>query len=64
MNKSAKQNSLPFPAVVVIAALAGFGVITLVSWLVGALAGILQYGLFFVIVAALAAWAVSAKGRR
>ena len=64
MNKSKEAGGLPFPAVVVIAALAIFGGITLVQWLVGSLAGILKFGLFVVIVVAIGGWVLSIKGRR
>ena len=43
MNESTKASRMPFPAVVVIAALAVFGMVTLVQWLVGSLAGILKF---------------------
>ncbi len=55
---------MSFPAVVVIAALAVFGAVTLVQWVVGSLAGILKFGLFVVIIVAVGSWVVSAKGKR
>ena len=64
MSKSSKASGLPFPAVVVIAALAVFGVITMVQWLVGSLAGILKFGLFVLIVVAMAGWVINVKGKR
>ncbi len=64
MSKSTKASGLPFPAVVVIAALAVFGVITIVQWLVGSLAGILKFGLFVLIVVAMAGWVINVKGKR
>ncbi len=64
MSKSSKASGLPFPAVVVIAALAVFGVITIVQWLVGSLAGILKFGLFVLIVVAIAGWVINVKGKR
>lgn len=64
MSKSSSASGLPFPALVVVAALAVFGVITLVQWLVGSLAGILKFGLFVLIVVAIAGWVVSIKGKR
>ena len=64
MSKSTKAGRMPFPAVLVIAALAVFGGVTLVQWLVGSLAGILKFGLFLVIVVAVGSWVVSAKGTR
>ena len=64
MSKSSKASGLPFPAVVVIAALAVFGVITIVQWLVGSLAGILKFGLFVLIVVAMAGWVINVKGKR
>ncbi len=64
MSKSSNASRLPFPAVVVIAALAVFGVITIVQWLVGSLAGILKFGLFVLIVVAIAGWVINVKGKR
>ena len=64
MSKSSKASGLPFPAVVVIAALAVFGVITIVQWLVGSFAGILKFGLFVLIVVAIAGWVINVKGKR
>lgn len=64
MTKSTKAGRMPFPAVVVIAALAVFGAVTLVQWVVGSLAGILKFGLFVVIIVAVGSWVVSAKGSR
>ena len=64
MSKSSSASGLPFPAVVVIAALAVFGVITIVQWLVGSLAGILKFGLFVLIVVAIAGWVINVKGKR
>ena len=64
MSKSSKASGLPFPAVVVIAALAVFGVITIVQWLVSSLTGILKFGLFVLIVVAMAGWVVNVKGKR
>ena len=55
---------MPFPAVVVIAALAAFGAVTLAQWAVGSLAGILKFGLFLVIILAVGSWVVSAKAKR
>ena len=55
---------MPFPALVVVAALAVLGMISLVQWLVGSLAGILKFGLFVLIVVAVASWVVSIKGKR
>ncbi|MDE0066442.1 MAG: hypothetical protein OXN44_06180 [Acidimicrobiaceae bacterium] len=64
MSKSGSASGLPFPALVVVAALAVFGMITLVQWLVGSLAGILKFGLFVLIAVAIAGWVVSIKGKR
>jgi len=64
MSKSSSASGLPFPALVVVAALAVLGMISLVQWLVGSLAGILKFGLFVLIVVAVAGWVVSIKGKR
>ncbi len=64
MNRSDDASRLPFPAVVVIAALTVFGLITMVQWLVGSIATILRFGLFLLIVLAIGSWLLSAKSRR
>lgn len=64
MSRSTEADRMPFPAVVVIAALAVFGAVVLIQWVVGALAGILKFGLFLVIILAVGSWVVSAKGKR
>lgn len=64
MSRSTEAGRTSFPAVVVIAALAVFGAVTLVQWVVGSLAGILKFGLFLVIIVAVGSWVVSAKGSR
>lgn len=65
-----RQNTQPAPrgmstpAKVVLGALAIFGAIVMVQWLLAALLGIVKWGLFVVIVVAVAAWVVGAKGSR
>ncbi len=63
-NTKPSRRGLPFPAVVVIGALAIFGAITAVQWVLGSLLGLVKFGLVLVIIVGVAGWIVSAKGRR
>ena len=58
------RSSLPYPAVLVIGALAIFGAITAVQFALGWLVGIVKFLLVVVVVIGIGAWVVSAKGRR
>lgn len=49
---------------IAIGALAVFGAISLVSWVVGQLLGLVKLILFVVVVGALVAWAITAKSER
>jgi hypothetical protein len=59
-----ERQGLPLPAVIVIGALAIFGAITAVQWALGAVVGVVKFGLVILIVFSVGAWIVSAKGRR
>jgi hypothetical protein len=52
------------PVLVVVGALALFGAVVLVQWVLASLFGLVRFGLTVVIVVAVAAAVVSAKGRR
>ena len=58
------RQRLSMPAKVVVGALAVFGLIVLVQWLLAAVLGLVKWALFVVIVVAVAGWVVSAKGSR
>lgn len=58
------RGGLPLPAVIVIGALAIFGAITGVQFVLSAVVGIVKFALVVVVVLAVAAWVVSAKGKR
>lgn len=55
---------LPFAAKVAVGALALWGTFTVLDWFISSALQLIRFGLFVVIVIALFAWAVSAKGRR
>lgn len=58
------RRGMPLPAAIAVGALAAFGAITLVQWLLASILGIAKFVLFVVIVVAIGAWVASAKGRR
>lgn len=55
---------MPFPAVIVLGALAILGAITLVQWALAAVLGLIRIAILIVIVVAVGAWVVSAKANR
>jgi hypothetical protein len=59
-----QRRGLSLPAIVVIGALAVFGAITAVQFALGAVLGVAKFVLIVVVIGAVAAWVVSAKGRR
>jgi Flp pilus assembly protein TadB len=61
---SPKRQGISMPARLAIGALAIFGVITMVQWVIGALLGVIKFGLVVVVVVAVGAWVVGAKGSR
>lgn len=63
-NSRPARQGLSVPAKVVVGALAVFGLIVLVQWLLAAVLGLVKWALFVVIVVAVAAWVVGAKGNR
>jgi hypothetical protein len=58
------RRSMPLPAMIVIGALAVFGLITAVQFALSWLVGFAKFLLVVVVVVAVAAWVISAKGRR
>ena len=59
MNKPARANDdsrLPVSATIVVGGLALFGALTLVSWLLGALFGIMRFAIAIVVIVALIGW--------
>ena len=52
------------PARLAIGALAIFGAVTLVQWVIGALIGTIKFVLVLVVAVAVAAWIIGAKGSR
>ncbi len=64
-----QQNSpaprgISMPARVALGALAIFGAITLVQWVIGALIGVVKFALVVVVAVAVAVWIIGAKGSR
>ncbi len=59
-----KSDGLPFPAVVVIAALAIFGAVTAVQWVLASLIGIIKFVLVVVVIVAAVGWVIAAKANR
>lgn len=55
---------MPLPAMIVIGALAVFGLITAVQFALSWVVGFAKFLLVVVVVVAVAAWVISAKGRR
>lgn len=60
----AARRKVPFPAVIVLGALAILGAITLVQWALAAVLGLIRIAILIVIVVAVGAWVVSAKANR
>ena len=60
----AARRKVPFPAVIVLGALAILGAITLVQWALAAFLGLIRVAILIVIVIAVGAWVVSAKANR
>ena len=63
-DESPRRGGFSLPAMVAIGALAIFGAITAAQWLLGTLLGFIRLGLVIVVVIAVGAWVVSAKGDR
>ncbi len=62
--ESPDRRTLPFPAVVVIAALAVFGAVTAVQWVLASILGLIKFALVIVVAIAAAGWVISAKANR
>lgn len=58
------RGGLPFPAIVLIGALAVFGAITAVQFMLSAVVGVVKFALVVVVIVAIGWWVVSAKGNR
>ena len=60
----ARSSGLPLPAKIALGGLAIWGALTLVQWVIFSALRFIRFGLFVVIVVALAGWVVSAKASR
>ncbi len=58
------RSGLPFPAVVLLGALAVFGAVTAVQWVLTSLLGVIKLVLVIVVVIAAAGWVIAAKANR
>jgi hypothetical protein len=61
---SPKRRGVSLPARLAIGALAIFGAVTMIQWVIGALLGAIKFALLLVVVVAVGAWVVGAKGSR
>lgn len=61
---SPRRNGIPMPARIVVGALAVFGAVSLLQWVLTSILSIVKFGLLVVVVVGVAAWVVSAKGSR
>lgn len=59
-----QRRGLPRPARVLIGALAVFGTITLVQWIIVSLLGIIKLALLVVVIVAVAGWIINTKSAR
>ncbi len=59
-----QRSRLPRPAMVVVAALAAFGAVTLVQWVFVSIIGLVKLVLTIVVLLGIAGWVVSAKANR
>ncbi len=55
---------MSMPARIVLGALAIFGAVTLVSWVLASIISIVKFGLLIVVILGIGAWVVNAKGSR
>lgn len=62
--KNPKRQGISLPARVALGAFAIFGAITLLQWVVTALVGTIKFALLVVVVVAVGAWIIGAKGSR
>lgn len=58
------RRGISMPARLALGALAIFGAVTMVQWVIGAVLGIIKFALVVVVVVAVGAWVVGAKGSR
>jgi hypothetical protein len=59
-----KRQGISMPARVAIGALAIFGALSLVQWVISAVVGTIKFALVVVVVVAVAGWIIGAKGSR
>jgi len=52
------------PARVALGALAVFGAVTLVSWVLASIISIVKFGLLLIVIVSVGAWVINAKGSR
>jgi hypothetical protein len=59
-----RRRGMSMPARIVMGALAIFGAVTLVSWVLASIISIVKFGLLVVVIVGVGAWVVNAKGSR
>jgi hypothetical protein len=67
VSEKPQRPQLPLPAVILIGALAVFGALAAVQWLIGTLFGVLRLGLVVIIIVAIAGlvfWGGPERGKR
>jgi len=59
-----RSGRLSMPARVALGALAVFGAVTLVSWVLASIISIVKFGLLLIVIVSVGAWVINAKGSR
>jgi hypothetical protein len=59
-----RSSGMSMPARLVLGALAIFGAVTLVSWVLASIVAFVKFGLLVIVIIGVGAWVVNAKGSR
>jgi Flp pilus assembly protein TadB len=59
-----RSSGMSMPARLVLGALAIFGAVTLVSWVLASIIAFVKFGLLVIVIIGVGAWVVNAKGSR
>jgi hypothetical protein len=59
-----RSSGMSMPARLVLGALAIFGAVTLVSWVLASIIAFIKFGLLVIVIIGVGAWVVNAKGSR
>ena len=63
-SEPARSSGVPLPAKIALGALALWGTLTIVQWVIFSALRFIRFGLFVVVVVAVAGWVLSAKANR